>query len=109
MTLAAWVRDRGFFFSVAIRTLVRNPAASSNGVLAALASSKEASRSAKPDAHTNPVVDGRLVPRERKSRRHTEAAALRAELERLKAENRELKRRRREEPAALPSRARCRR
>ena len=60
---------------------------------------------------TNPVVDGRLVPRETtykrrggKRRREESAAAapstdtelaLRAELERLKAENRKLKRRRR--------------
>ncbi len=57
---------------------------------------------------TNPVVDGRLVPRARKmtkKRRRDESGAatppsdtelaLRAELERLKAENRKLKRRRR--------------
>ena len=57
---------------------------------------------------TNPVVDGQLVPRVRKAlkkRRREDSgaatppedteAALRAELERLKAENRELKRRRR--------------
>ena len=37
MPLAAWCELR-FFFSFAIRTLTRNPAASSNGVLAALAS-----------------------------------------------------------------------
>ena len=65
---------------------------------------------------TNPVVDGQLVPRVRKAlkkRRREDSgaatppedteAALRAELERLKAENRELKRRSRNAVDAPPA------